>query len=460
MTGSDNFKLTKEKILFSDLQILCSAICFGIGFLGQRVVMIDGLGVMTCNTFRFGFSAILLVLFMPWLENNPYLNNSNHNSHGSLANDKYESDDNDSKPHLHPLAIHTKQASDSTYVLNMLFGNNIANCLINSRRTVLFWGIFLGFINFGASGFQQWGISLTSASKVAFIAGFDLFLTPMLALFIPTFKRNGKPTPSTWLAVSMSLMGLYLLSNASINDLEIGLGETLTLISTFFWTLHITYTDIATNYINVMQMMCVQFTVVTLLSGITAFLIEPQSWFWHHLLLFVPWLIFLAITEGLGFLLMALGQSFSPPSHAAIILSLEGVVATIASYLFLGEILSHRDFLGCALMLAATFIAKIGCGGCEKIFDRNSKSLSIAGNIDLEHSVDTRDGNSNMNSILPSGSPMTVSSSSNGKMTTWQNMRDWMIHQSHSHSLLNSNNSSIAAIKSNGESSKQNGIDK
>ena len=37
-------------------------------------------------------------------------------------------------------------------------------------------------INFCASGFQQWGISLTSASKCAFIAGFDLFLTPVFSL--------------------------------------------------------------------------------------------------------------------------------------------------------------------------------------------------------------------------------------------------------------------------------------
>jgi drug/metabolite transporter (DMT)-like permease len=61
--------------------------------------------------------------------------------------------------------------------------------------------------------------------------------------------------------------------------------------------------------------------------------------------------MFLAISEGLGFTLMAVGQNVSPPTHAAIILSLEGVFASIASYFFLGEHLSRKEFIGCGLMV-------------------------------------------------------------------------------------------------------------
>lgn len=75
---------------------------------------------------------------------------------------------------------------------------------------------FSGLINFLGSGFQQYAITLTSASKCAFIAGFDLFLTPIFALFVPSFKRNSKPKTSTWIAVAISLVGIYLLSGKSI----------------------------------------------------------------------------------------------------------------------------------------------------------------------------------------------------------------------------------------------------
>jgi len=43
-----------------------------------------------------------------------------------------------------------------------------------------------------------------------------------------------------------------------------------------FWTLHITYTDIATDLVDSLHMLAVQFAVVALLSGVLALFIEPQ----------------------------------------------------------------------------------------------------------------------------------------------------------------------------------------
>lgn len=77
---------------------------------------------------------------------------------------------------------------------------------------------------------------------------------------------------------------------------------------------------------------------------------------------FLPWMLFLAVSEGLAFMLMALGQNYSPPTHAAIILSLEGVFAAVFSFVFLGEQLTNRELVGCVLMLLATYIAKAGTG--------------------------------------------------------------------------------------------------
>lgn len=157
------------------------------------------------------------------------------------------------------------------------------------------------------------------------------------------------------------MIGLYMLSDADLGDLEIGLGEKITLISTIFWTLHITYTDIATSYINGIQMMIVQLIVVSVLSGIMALALEPQAWLASHVLLILPWILFVAIMEGLGFTLMALGQTYSPATHAALLLSLEGVFASIFSYFVLSETLTTHELYGCALMLLATYLAKMGC---------------------------------------------------------------------------------------------------
>lgn len=336
-----------SKIFIADCQILGAAFLFGIGFIGQRAVSVDGLGPMTCNAMRFGLSAILLMIVKPWLPQSPPepIADEDHDDFAKATGN-----------------VEKDKAIDSNFVITRLFGATAANNLDNAKKTVLFWGVFLGAVNFLASGFQQWGITMTSASKVAFIAGFDLFLTPIFTLFLPTMKHNGKPTATVWVAVSLSIVGLFFLSDLSLNDLEIGRGETLTLISTVFWTLHIMFTDVATTHIDSLHMMIVQLSMVTLFSTIAALIFEPQTWFLHHIMTFMPWLLFLAVTEGMAFTLMALGQSFAPPTHAAIILSLEGVFAAVASYFFLGEHLTQSELFGCFLMLVATLLAEAGCG--------------------------------------------------------------------------------------------------
>eukprot|EP01039_Chlorochromonas_danica_P015291 gene15291-17954_t len=291
---------------------------------------------MTCNALRFALSAFLLVAAVPFLPPKFF-----SGGEGGDSTDK-EKDDDDHFPSSSSSSLAESGASSMwpKFLTQLSPMSSPA-----SQKSVLHWGIYLGCSNFMGSGLQQVGITFTAANKVAFIAGFDLFLTPIFALFIPTFKRNGKPTPSVWLAVSVSIFGLYLLSNANFAELSLigGRGEMICLVSTVFWTLHITYTDIATSYVDCLHMMCVQLSVVSLLSATAAIMFEPQAWFWHHMLSFVPWMLFLAVVEGLGFTLMAMGQHFSPPTHAAILLSLEGVFASVASYLFLGETLSSRE---------------------------------------------------------------------------------------------------------------------
>lgn len=339
-----------SRVFIADVQVLGSAFFFGIGFLGQRAVSVHGLGTMTCNAFRFGLSTILLVACLPLIPPDEPIEKTD----GEESGDDEHRDRDELEAQQNAKVVAPDPNSWSVRLLGPTLGN-----YATARKTVWFWGVFLGFVNFGASGFQQLGIHYTSASKVAFIAGFDLFLTPILGLMIPTFKRNAKVSTITWFAVFTSIIGIYQLSGTDVNEFEIGTGEFLTLISTVFWTLHITYTDISTNYVDSLSQMCVQLGVVTLLSSIAAIVLEPQEWLWDHIFLFLPWLIFLAISEGLGFTLMAVGQTYSPPTHAAIILSLEGVFAAVSSYFFLGEHLSWRELSGCGLMLVSTLIAEL-----------------------------------------------------------------------------------------------------
>lgn len=61
------------------------------------------------------------------------------------------------------------------------------------------------------------------------------------------------------------------------------MGEKLTIVSTVFWTLHITYTDMATEYVDSISMMCIQLGVVTFLSFLAALLLEVSEHAWHDM---------------------------------------------------------------------------------------------------------------------------------------------------------------------------------
>ena len=51
---------------------------------------------------------------------------------------------------------------------------------------------------------------------------------------------------------------------------------------------------------------------------------------------------------------------YTPPSEAAVIVSLETVFAALAAFLVLGERLSAIGWLGAALILLATLLLQIG----------------------------------------------------------------------------------------------------
>jgi hypothetical protein len=104
---------------------------------------------------------------------------------------------------------------------------------------------------------------------------------------------------------------------------------------------------------------------------------------------------------------MAMGQTFSPPTHAAIILSLEGVFAAVASYFVLGEVLSPRELLGCALMLVSTFIAKIGFGSLEVMVENKVTAICCAKNLPAV--------NTGASSVVASGNSMSSPHSKDGR---------------------------------------------
>ena len=65
------------------------------------------------------------------------------------------------------------------------------------------------------------------------------------------------------------------------------------------------------------------------------------------------------MSVGLAYTLQVIAQKRAHPAHAAILLSLEAVFAAIGGWILLGEVLSFRGLIGCALMLAGMLVSQL-----------------------------------------------------------------------------------------------------
>jgi drug/metabolite transporter (DMT)-like permease len=59
------------------------------------------------------------------------------------------------------------------------------------------------------------------------------------------------------------------------------------------------------------------------------------------------------------FIIQAWAQRYTPPTHAALIFSLEPVFAALLSYLLIGERLGGRGLLGATLILAGVLASEL-----------------------------------------------------------------------------------------------------
>jgi len=102
-----------------------------------------------------------------------------------------------------------------------------------------------------------------------------------------------------------------------------------------------------------------QFAIVSLLSFIAAFAIETFT-IQDILNAAIPILYGGLMSVGVAYTLQVVAQKDAPPTHAAIILSLEAVFAVLGGWLILSEMLSRRSLFGCVLMLAGMLISQLG----------------------------------------------------------------------------------------------------
>jgi drug/metabolite transporter (DMT)-like permease len=219
-----------------------------------------------------------------------------------------------------------------------------------STGLLLYAGITAGTVLFIASSLQQIGLVDTSAGKAAFITGLYIVIVPLLGIFlkqrVPLFN---------WIGVAFAVAGLYFLS---VNEgFWIGKGDLLELTGSFFWAIHILLIDNFTKRLDIIKLSLFQFLTCSFWSLTAALFVEniTLSGIRQATVAILYGGVF---SVGVAYTLQAIGQKHAKPSHAAIILSMESVFASIGGLIILGENLGLRGYLGCFLMLVGMFISQ------------------------------------------------------------------------------------------------------
>ncbi len=214
------------------------------------------------------------------------------------------------------------------------------------------WMIAAGSTLFVASALQQAGLITTTAGNAGFITATYVVLVPFVIWI-------GWAQPPNWqalLAVTLAAVGAFLLSTSG--RFAVHAGDLLEAASAVFWSLHVVIIGKYGARFDAAAFSSGQLFVggVLNLLGGTFFEGAAMPLVWP----FVSAIVYTAVFSlGLGYTLQVWAQRQTPPTDAAIILSLESVFAVVAGWILLREGVTLVQALGCLLILGGVLISQL-----------------------------------------------------------------------------------------------------
>ncbi len=216
--------------------------------------------------------------------------------------------------------------------------------------------LFLGCI------FQQVSLLYTDVANSAFFTIFYVLMVPIIVYFLFSEKLHW----SIWPSVLACVIGGYFLSD--IGDATIRLGDSLVLIGALFWALHIIYIGkIIDEFDLPFFIALMQNLIVATLSFVLVIIFEEFD-FSKIKLETIEILYAGILSGGAAFALQLFGQRNISAAPAAIIMSLEGVIAAIAAWIILNQIMELNNIIGCTLILAGILLSQLA-----PIYEKNYK---------------------------------------------------------------------------------------
>ncbi len=211
---------------------------------------------------------------------------------------------------------------------------------------------------FGIMLFQTLGLSLTTVAKSGFITTLYTLFIPIITMVV--YKKRYRMT--FWLLLLFAMVGMALMSNLEIKDLNFG--DFYTLICAVFGALHIIYVGKIANHIdspvefNFLQNFFVAImaiVVALIMKGTVDFsvVMDPS----HNVLI---GLLYLGIFSSMiSFTAQIVAQKKIPDHIAGLIFLLEAPFAAMFGYFAFSETLNSMNLFGAGVIMLSVILVPI-----------------------------------------------------------------------------------------------------
>lgn len=217
-------------------------------------------------------------------------------------------------------------------------------------------GLLAGGLLFTAYVFQTLGLEQTTPSKSAFLTGLSIPMVPLASSLV--YKT--KPRLIEVLGILIATAGMILMTLASSPrpfQWTIGRGDLLSFFCAVVFALHIVVIGHYSRLVGFESLAVVQIGVAALAALAVFRLAGPVS---LHL---TPATVAAVLVTGLlatalAFTTQAWAQKYTSATRAALIFSLEPVIAWLMSWALTGETMANRGKVGAGAILAGILLVE------------------------------------------------------------------------------------------------------
>jgi drug/metabolite transporter (DMT)-like permease len=202
-----------------------------------------------------------------------------------------------------------------------------------------------------AANLQQLGLGQTSPGKAAFITALYVVLVPLFGLF---FGRRVRLV--TWIGIILAVVGLYFL--CITGEMSIERSDFFVFLCALCFACHILIIDRVSPRVDGVELSCVQFLVVSVVSSVGMLLTETVTWAAIGACIW-PLVYVGVFSGGIAYTLQILAQKNSNPTVVTLLLCLESVFAVLAAGVMTGSWLTNREWLGSGLLLVAVILPQL-----------------------------------------------------------------------------------------------------